>query len=220
MEVESLLSLRETADALGVSRQKVQQLVSQGRLPALRIGASWHVNVADVSRFQSAARHSGRPLAAAAAWSVLADAEQTGIVELPRGRAERDVFWLTNLTRRRATVHRLQGLDMMLDALENDVVAAGETAARAHQFAPGGSVRVIDGYIKSSKLARLIKRYGLVDGRGPDLNVILRVVDENVWPFPKSTKCVSRLVAALDMLDTPIDDRSVDAATPIVQDYL
>ena len=50
MDVASLLSVQETAVILGVSRQKIQQLISDGRLPAIRIGRGWRVSTVDVTR--------------------------------------------------------------------------------------------------------------------------------------------------------------------------
>jgi excisionase family DNA binding protein len=49
MDVDSLVSLRDAADMLGVSRQKVQQLIAEHRLPAVRIGGNWQLSVVDVA---------------------------------------------------------------------------------------------------------------------------------------------------------------------------
>jgi hypothetical protein len=46
------------------------------------------------------------------------------------------------------------------------------------------------------------------------------VLDDVDWPFTSSTVAVPELVAALDMIDVPVDDRSVDVAVPIVEKYL
>ncbi len=43
------MTVAETALTLGVSRQRVQQLIYTGVLPARRHGASWYIELADVT---------------------------------------------------------------------------------------------------------------------------------------------------------------------------
>lgn len=219
MDVDSLVSLRDAADMLGVSRQKVQQLITEHRLPAVRIGGNWQVSVVDVQRCSQSPRRSGRPLDDGRAWQLLSDAETTGRIHVPRSKATHDAFWLANLVRRRATVHLLHGLDSMLGTIQDELVAGGETAARLHRFAPLSSEKLADGYIEATKVGALIRRYGLVDGHGTEVNVRLRVIANDVWPFALSD-AASPLVAALDMIDAPVDDRSVESALPIIGRYL
>jgi hypothetical protein len=66
----------------------------------------------------------------------------------------------------------------------------------------------------------MVRAYGARKAQGDDLNLVLRVVDDLDWPFASSTVAVSELVAALDMIDVPVDDRSVDVAVPIIEKYL
>jgi excisionase family DNA binding protein len=219
MDVDSLVSLRDAADMLGVSRQKVQQLIAEHRLPAVRIGGNWQLSVVDVERCSQSPRRSGRPLDARRAWQLLRDAESTGKVHVPRSKVAHDAFWLANLVRRRAAVRLLHGLDSLLADIQGELVGGGETAARVHRFAPLSSAKLADGYISATKADALIRRYGLVDGHGADVNVRLRIVGNDVWPFD-SGNTAGPLVAALDMIDAPVDDRSVESALPIIERYL
>jgi excisionase family DNA binding protein len=219
MDVDSLISLRDAADMLGVSRQKVQQLIAEHRLPAVRIGGHWQLSVVDVERCGQSPRRSGRPLDPSRAWQVLRDAEAAGRVHMPRSKAKRDAFWLANLVRRRASVRLLHGLDSLLADIQDELVGGGETAARFHRFAPLSSAKLADGYATDNKAHALVRRFGLVDGHGNEVNVRLRVVADEVWPFA-SGEVVGPLVAALDMIDAPIDDRSVESALPIIERYL
>jgi hypothetical protein len=130
-----------------------------------------------------------------------------------------DAFWLANLVRRRAAVRLLHGLDSLLADLQGELVGGGETAARLHRFAPLSSAKLADGYISATKTDALIRRYGLVDGHGADVNVRLRIVGNDLWPFA-SGDTAGPLVAALDMIDAPVDDRSVESALPIIERYL
>jgi excisionase family DNA binding protein len=219
MDVDSLVSLRDAADMLGVSRQKVQQLIAEHRLPAVRIGGHWQLSVLDVERCGQSPRRSGRPLDPSRAWQVLLDAESAGHIHMPRSKAHHDAFWLANLVRRRAKVRLLHGLDSVLVDVQNELVGGGETAARLHRFAPLSSAKLADGYATDAKADAVIRQFGLVDGHGAELNVRLRVVAEDAWPFA-SSEVVGPLVAALDMIDAPVDDRSVESALPIIERYL
>jgi len=220
MDVDSLLSVQEAAATLGISRQKVQQLISDGRLPAIRIGRGWQVSMVDVTRLRHTGRHAGRPLAAAQAWALLHDAERTGRVRTHRGSAERSAEWLVNLVRRKSTTFRLHGLDTILDVIASEVVPTGETAARVYGFAPSDSRQIVDGYIREPAARLVIARYALVPAIGADLNVLLRVVDPALWPFTRTRRTASELIAAVDMLDTPIDDRSAESSRPVIERYL
>jgi hypothetical protein len=97
------------------------------------------------------------------------------------------------------------------------LVAAGESAAVG--FGIAGSRRPVDGYIIASGANRMVRAYGARKAQGEDVNLVLRVVDDLDWPFASST-VVSELVAALDMIDVPVDDRSVDVAVAIIEKYL
>lgn len=114
MDVDSLVSLRDAADMLGVSRQKVQQLITEHRLPAVRIGGNWQLSVVDVERCGQSPRRSGRPLEPSRAWQVLRDAESAGQVHMPRSKAKHDAFWLANLVRFAVTSPNCVTLDSSL----------------------------------------------------------------------------------------------------------
>jgi excisionase family DNA binding protein len=50
----SLVSVREAAQLLKVSRQRIEQFILAGRLPASRIGSYWAIDREDIQRFQEA----------------------------------------------------------------------------------------------------------------------------------------------------------------------
>jgi excisionase family DNA binding protein len=220
MDSRSLLSVSETAEQLGVDRSRVLVLISTGRLPASRVGRDWFIGITDLSRFQHAHRRPGRPFTPARAWAVLTAAEHAGRVELPRSTATRDPFWLVNLVRKRATVRRLHVLDRLVANIADEVVAGGESAGRNIGFAPRDQRPMCDGYITASRVDTLIDRYALVDAAGDEINVIIRIVNDDIWPFTKNAQTVGPLIAAIDMLSDPTDDRSIECARPIVERYL
>jgi excisionase family DNA binding protein len=58
------MSTGEAARSLGVSPNRIRQLVSSGQLPASRIGRNWVIRRADVERYRSLpAGAKGRPRA-------------------------------------------------------------------------------------------------------------------------------------------------------------
>lgn len=54
-----LLSVREAAEALGVNRQRVQQLIESKRLPASKVGAYYVIKESDLKLVED--RKPGRP---------------------------------------------------------------------------------------------------------------------------------------------------------------
>lgn len=58
-ENEKLLSVTETAEKLGVIRQRVFQLIQVGKLPAVKIGSQYVIKESDLALV--ADRKTGRP---------------------------------------------------------------------------------------------------------------------------------------------------------------
>ena len=59
MTDEKLLSVKESAEMLGVNRQRVQALITEGRLPAQKIGNSYVIKESDLEFVKD--RKTGRP---------------------------------------------------------------------------------------------------------------------------------------------------------------
>ncbi len=59
MENDKLLSVVEAAERLGVNRQRVQVLITEGRLPAQKIGNSYVIKESDLELVKE--RKTGRP---------------------------------------------------------------------------------------------------------------------------------------------------------------
>lgn len=59
MNMEGLISVVQAAEKLKVSRVRVLQLITEGRLPASRIGQAYVINEADLALV--ADRKAGRP---------------------------------------------------------------------------------------------------------------------------------------------------------------
>jgi len=60
-KIESLLSPRQCAPLLGVSYERVIQLINAGKLRATRIGVSYVVDPKDVEKLEGRQTKPGRP---------------------------------------------------------------------------------------------------------------------------------------------------------------
>lgn len=56
-----MLSVKQSADLLGVSPARVRALIAQGSLDAVKVGRAWTVREEDVLQRLSAHPHAGRP---------------------------------------------------------------------------------------------------------------------------------------------------------------
>jgi len=57
--MEKLLTTQEAGKILGVGRLRVRQLISSGRLPAMKFGRDWIISKDDLAKVAN--RKSGRP---------------------------------------------------------------------------------------------------------------------------------------------------------------
>lgn len=58
---QKLLTVKQTAERLGVNRQRVLQLISANRLPAQKIGSYYTIFESDVEALNRQERKAGRP---------------------------------------------------------------------------------------------------------------------------------------------------------------
>ena len=82
--------------------------------------------------------------------------------------------------------------------------------------------RRLDEQIRAAEQATAL--VGLVEQQAIDpahrANVLLRVVDDAVWPFAVGQRHVGALVAAVDIAGDPVDDRAVEIAGPVIDAVL
>jgi excisionase family DNA binding protein len=58
---ERLYSITEAAERLGMTRQRVHQLIQEGRLTAAQHGRMWLISESEIEVLQSRIRPTGRP---------------------------------------------------------------------------------------------------------------------------------------------------------------
>jgi excisionase family DNA binding protein len=187
---ESLLSVREAADHLGVTPVAVRQHIASGRLPAVKRGRSWWLDERAVQRFARQPPGGGRPLSQVMAWAVLLLASSEDIAaEDMAGRArysQRMRTWLSEHPLREYA-HRLRARAEMeeFDAHPSelrrivarpDVLATGISAGDVvGVLGPASAVEV---YAPAGHRSRIVDEHALLPGTGP---VRVRWVPDEIW---------------------------------------
>lgn len=182
-----LLPLADAADLLGVSIERVRQLVVGGQLPGQRFANVWVVPKDAIA----ARRHSpgvrGRPLGPLRAWhEIIADH-----VDLQRpGRYQRRA----EIVRCEMSRADADALPELVGALIGRVRAAVELG---EQLAIDDSV---DLYLSAKSFDNLDARVAFV----PDVagRVVLRVVKDDAWRLVPKDAIAPRAAVALDLLES------------------
>ncbi len=195
-----LVSLVDASNILGVSSERVRQLVMAGDLPAQRFGNAWAVPMDAVVARRHASRSGGRPLGAVRAWSEIV----RGDVDLSRpGRY-----------RGRADVVRCEMSQADVDSLPAAARALfGGVRAAVALGAPLIAADDHDLYLSRSAFAELESLVAFV----PDpLGLVrLRVVGDDAWGIIAGGGRAPRGAVALDLLDSA-DPRHWIAAEELV----
>jgi len=187
-----------------------------------RSGArAWLIHLDDLRGAARSRPQVGRPWSSASAWAVLslAEGQHPSLTPVERSRARQrlaqglDVIagrLAARATGRRFYVHP-GALGRLADA--PGLVRGGVSAAPDH----GADIIAQDefeGYVRSSVLPELLGRFGMDDQAGRP-NVLLRVVDDSVWPFQSGQRSVGRAVVAVDLLESD-DPRSRRAGADLL----
>ncbi len=218
----SLLGVRDVAERLGVSERRVRQMLQAGDLRGSRVGRSWVVESRALLEAEHAARPVGRPWSPASAWAVLgvAEGEDGDLDGLQRSRARarlrsEGLDGLVDRLASRAKRHRYFCHPGMLDRLEADPRLVRSGVSALGEYPCGLMVSgEAEGYVRASDLESLERRFAL-DDQSDRPNIVLHVVDDEVWPFEPGQVVASRSVVAVDLMDAG-DDRSRRAGARLV----
>ena len=218
-----VVSVVDAAEYLEVSPRRVRRMLADGRLAGRQIGREWAIERRALENLRRHRGPVGRPWRASSAWAVLAIANGDGsdLSPVDRSRARRRFaeHGLVGLVARlgaRAEMRRFYGHPSVLAPLaaEPDVVRSGVSAAANH----GADIVASDfleAYVPAARIAVLISQYGLdPDAERP--NVVLRVVDEAVWPFAPEMDMAPQSVVAVDLLEAD-DERSRRAGAELAR---
>jgi len=224
--LDGLISVQAAAQQLGVSPDRVRDLVKAGSLDAATPGREVLVTSESVARRAASNPTAGRPLTPANAWAVLwLASEQTprwvsssDLVRVRRFAARPLSRWPRMLVNR-SHVHRVRVPDPILKRLQSliGVTEGGAMAAVSHgsNLLPG--VFEHEFYLTQAALHAVRGMRG-VGWRSPSPNTVLRVLPDTL-PLDVITgvmhNVASRGMAAADLLDRG-DERSRHAAAELL----
>lgn len=203
----SSLGVVEAAQLLGVSPRRVRQMLSDGSLVGTRVGRAWLIQSEQLRRLENGRPEVGRPWNSASAWAVLAlaDGESPELSPVERSRAKKRLaLGLDRVAGRlvaRADGRWFYGHPSVLERLADvsDVVRSGVSAAAEH----GADLLVgesFEGYVRVGDLDELVAQFSL-EGQADRSNVLLRIVDDSVWPFEPGQRVAGRAVVAVDLFE-------------------
>jgi excisionase family DNA binding protein len=206
-----LLSLADASELLGVSSERVRQLVVAGDLPGVRFGNAWAVPRDSIDARRQVSNRRGRPLSARRAWEEVA----AGDVDLSN----------VSRYRNRGEVHRyeMSAADLEFVSRHEGSMVSGVAAAvglgEQLQAVPGAA----DLYVSASAHGLL----GSLVAAVPDQlgGIALRVVPDEAWVFVEAVssgkdeaghRLAPRAAVALDLMESG-DPRHWVAAENLIE---
>lgn len=214
--------MTEAAEHLSVSPRRVRQMLTDGTLEGHRVGRGWAIEERAIRTARARRRPAHRPWTSRSAWSVLAmaDGSEPRCNSYERSRAERRLaIGLPQLLDRlssRARRLTLYAHPATRDriAVQPGVVRTGASASPEHDLGIVGS-GPLDAYLKRSDL-QAIRDAFVMEERSERANVVFRIVDDHLWPFPDGAVAAPPAVVAVDLLESE-DERSRRAGTELLQ---
>jgi len=190
-----LVSLADASVLLGVSSERVRQLVVAGDLPGVRFGNAWAVPRDSVHARRQVSNRRGRPLSARSVWEQIA----AGDVDLSN----------VSRYRNRGQVHRYEMSASDLDYLSGreGVLVSGVAAAVEFGELLQSAAGEADLYVS----AEIFEQLGALAAAVPDQlgGVAIRSVPVDVWASaiaePRSgagRMCAPRAAVALDLMES------------------
>ena len=189
------MPLDEAARRLGVTRRRVQALVSSGQIPARRVGLQWLVPAEVLGQYQhTSVRNPGRPLTQHGAWAEIGQLE----------RRHPDTAPALDRIRRRVRP-RANHIDVyvhpgVLHKLLDSATLVRSGRAAAVEAGVPVDLGDYDMYVRASEIAGLIAEVRASE-TFTGANVHLHVVDDDQWPFEPIQRFASLWVAWLDLED-------------------
>lgn len=185
----NLLSVNDAAGLLHVNRSQIHRLLDGGQLRGRTIGSQRVVFAESLNEYQLVRPRPGRPLEPAAAWAQLLASEPSSIEELGP---------LAATTRKRATARYCHVIPYRLDDVSADpaVIQSGAAGA-AQRGAHVGAAGPAQVYLRDSAWDRFRRTHSIKEADG-DLNLIVRVVPDDAWPFSPDDRVAPLIVCAVD----------------------
>lgn len=209
----TVIGVNRAAEELGVSSRRVRQMLADGDLQGERVGRAWVIERPAIEDLMNRRPEVGRPWRAEAAWALLAlaNGQEIDVSPVDRNRIQRrlddGVEAHVGRLRVRAAERRLYAHPSVLDSILSSarVVRSGVSAGVEYSIDLISNGEA-EGYVRLSDLDGLIEQFA-VDESSDRPNLLLRVVDDNIWPFNDSHSVAPRVVVAVDLMGSS-DERS------------
>lgn len=210
------------AEALGVSARQIARLARAGELTVTRtVAGAFLLDGASVHRLARQGRHKGRPWTAATAWAALTllsgervhwldSSAMSRLRHRLRASSASELCWMT---RRRATIHRMQGWGKDTGLLHSGVSALRDPAM-SELFDLTAVDRGADGYVRARDFAHLVTTLGFFDDVDGDVTV--RVVPDDAG---YAVDHVLTAAVAVDLAES-LDTRESAAGMRVLEDLL
>lgn len=209
------VGIAEASAQLGISPQRVHQLVQGGLIPARRIGGRWVFDTEALAR-RAETRSVGRPFSPRVAWGLIGLVESGHAPQLDpaersrlRARLRRrpELRELAQWCRNRSQVQWLSGhRSAPAHLLQIGTAVPTGASAPGHDILDLGSVEV---YLPERDAKRAIRQLHLHPADPTSANAVIRIPSAPHWPFPDGR--AGPLAVALDLWDAA-DPRSQRAA--------
>ncbi|OIN82105.1 DNA-binding protein [Mycobacterium malmoense] len=210
------------AEVLGVSARQIARLARAGELTVTRtVAGALLLDGASVHRLAKQSRDKGRPWTAATAWAALTllsgervhwldSSAMSRLRHRLRASSASELCWMT---RRRATIHRMQGWGKGTGLLHSGVSALRDPAM-SELFDLVAVDRGADGYVGARDFAHLVRTLGFFDDVDGDVTV--RVVPDDAG---YAVDHVLTAAVAVDLAES-LDTRESAAGTRVLEDLL
>lgn len=206
-----LLSLADASALLGVSSERVRQLVVAGDIPGVRFGNAWAVPRDSIEARRQVSNRRGRPLSARRSWESICSGD-VDLSNVARYRNRGDV--------RR---YEMSGRDLEFLSRQDGAIVSGIAAAASFNVLSQTKPSEADLYISVALFERLDSLVAAVPD--PLGRVLLRVVPEGAWSLATGdassqgeagSLLAPRAAVALDMMESG-DPRHWVAAETLVE---
>jgi excisionase family DNA binding protein len=202
------ISTSEAAGALGLTADRVRQLVASGAIGSRRIGSRYLVRRDDVEARVDAGAPSGRPYSPRRAWALVllaggitpAGLDPVTLSKLRAVLRGRSLWAIRSRLGSRAVCRNLRAHSSDLARLEDEVGVLLTGARHAPEVSLGliASDAPVELYADAPTADRLVARYSLRSSDRP--NVRLRVLPPGIRPWLEG-RIAPRLAVALDLAE-------------------
>ncbi len=201
------IEVGEAAGLLDVQPGRVRQLLSAGDLAGEQHSGRWWVRLDGVQRLAAVERE-GRPFSPRTAWAVLAGVTPDLLASvLDRRQAWRvdryvaDLRATSDVGRLRRRAHLVVGRAHpgLLDVVRDSMVLSGAAALPSNLPDRLVNDDRVEGYLHQAAWRSLQADVPVsIEGRP---NLFVRLVEDEVWPFPDDVPLAPVIVGAVDLLE-------------------